>query len=101
MNKFPVFAIIALITAMFACQAVIPSQPPSNTSDLGCRETITTLYGLRSDLTFPQYFSQENPAKQGGEFDPNRYFEAFSHLQMQEGTILDYVYHQDGTLLHL
>ena len=96
MNKLHVFAIAALIAAMLACQAVIPTQPSSNVSDLGCRETITALYDLRSGLSFPEHFSQENPSRQGGEFDPNRYFETFSHLQMQEGYVLDYVYHQDG-----
>jgi hypothetical protein len=96
MNKFPVLAIIVLIAAMLACQAVIPTQPPSNIPDLGCHDTIAALHDLRSGLTFPQYFSQENAAKQGGEFDPNRYFEAFSHLHMQEGYLIDYVYHQDG-----
>lgn len=96
MNKFPVLAIVALIAATLACQTVFPTRTPPETSDLGCRETITAIRELRSDLTFPQYFTQENPAKQGGEFDPNRYFEAFSHLRMQEGFVLDFVYHQDG-----
>ena len=96
MNKFSVTAIVALIMAMLACQAVFPTQPPAEASDLGCHKTIAAIDGLRSDLTFPQYFSQENPTKQGGEFDPNRYFEAFSHLHMQEGYVLDFVYHQDG-----
>jgi hypothetical protein len=96
MNKFPVIAIVALIAAMLACQAIVPTQPPAETSDLGCHEAIAAVNGLRSNLAFPQYFSQENPAKQGGEFDPNRYFEAFTHLHMQEGYVLDYVYHQDG-----
>jgi hypothetical protein len=96
MKTFPAFALIALIAAMLACQAVFPTRPPAETPDLGCRETITAVNGLRSDLTFPQYFGEENPAKQGGEFDPNRYFEAFTHLRMQEGYALDFVYHQDG-----
>ncbi|MBN1450805.1 MAG: hypothetical protein JW963_07305 [Anaerolineales bacterium] len=96
MNKFPVFAIVALIAATLACQAVFPNRTVSETPDLGCHEAITAVNELRSGLTFPQYFSQENPAKQGGEFDPNRYFEAFTHLQMQDGYVLDYVYHQDG-----
>lgn len=96
MKKFPLLAIVALIAAILACQAVLPTRTPPGTSDLGCRETIVEIKALRSNLTFPQYFSQENPVKQGGEFDPNRYFEAFSHLHMQEGFVLDFVYHQDG-----
>lgn len=96
MNKFPVFALAALVAAMLSCQALFPTKPPPETSDLGCRQTITAVHELRSNLTFPQYFSEQNPAKQGGEFDPNRYFETFSHLRMQEGFVLDFVYHQDG-----
>lgn len=96
MNKFPGFAFIALVAATLACQAIIPTRPPAETSDLGCSQTLAALGGLHSGLSFPQYFGDENPAKQGGEFDPNRYFEAFTHLQMQEGYLLDYVYHQDG-----
>jgi hypothetical protein len=96
MNRIRFFTIVALIAAMLACQAVFPNRTGSEVSDLGCHETITAVSELRSGLTFPQYFAQENPAKQGGEFDPNRYFEAFSHLRMQDGFVLDYVYHQDG-----
>jgi len=96
MNKFSVLAIVALIVAMLACQAVIPSRPLSEISDLGCPDTIAAIDELWSELTFPQYFMQENPTKEGGEFDPNRYFEAFTHLKMQDGFTLDYVYHQDG-----
>lgn len=96
MNKFPVLAIVALIAATLACQAVFPNRTGSEAPDLGCHETITAVSELRIGLTFPQYFAQENPAKQGGEFDPNRYFEAFSHLYIQDGYVLDFVYHQDG-----
>jgi hypothetical protein len=96
MNRNLFFAISALVVAMLACQTLVPTQTGSETSDLGCHETITAVKELRSGLTFPQYFGQENPTKQGGEFDPNRYFEAFAHLQMQDGYVLDYVYHQDG-----
>jgi len=96
MNKFPVLAIVALIAATLACQAVFPTRPQPETSDMGCHETIAAVNALWNGLTLPQYFAQENPAKQGGEFDPNRYFEAFSHLRMQDGYVLDFVYHQDG-----
>jgi hypothetical protein len=96
MNKFPAIVLAALVAAMLACQAVVPTQPPVESSDLGCHETLAAVNDLWSGLTWPEYFGQENPAKQGGEFDPNRDFEAFRRLQMQEGYALDYVYHQDG-----
>ena len=96
MNKFSAIAIVALIIAMLACQTIIPSQSTSGDSDLGCQETIAGVEELWEGQTFPPHFWEENPPKQGDEFDPNRYFEAFTHLNMQEGFVLDYVYHQDG-----
>ena len=96
MNKIPVIAIVALIAAMLACQAIFPTQPPADTSDLGCHDTIAGVEELLSGLSIPTYFREENPSKQGGEFDPNRYFETFTHLKMKAGYVLDYVYHQDS-----
>jgi hypothetical protein len=96
MNKFSMLSMVALIAATLACQAVLPNQPSADFPDLGCRETIAGIDELQGNLEFPQHFWEENPAKQGGEFDPNRYFEVFTHLSMQDGYVLDYVYHQDG-----
>jgi hypothetical protein len=96
MNKSLFFALTVLIAAMLACQAVFPTQPTPEISDLGCYQSIAAINELQSNLALPPYFRQENPAKQGGEFDPNRYFEAFTHLRMKEGYVLDYIYHQDG-----
>jgi hypothetical protein len=96
MNKFSVLAIVTLTAAILACQAIIPTRPPSEILDLGCNETIAGIEELQSNLSLPSHFWEENPAKQGGEFDPNRYFETFSYLRMQDGYVLDFVYHQDG-----
>ena len=35
-------------------------------------------------------------AKQGDEFDPNQYFNILTHISMQEGYALDYVYQNDS-----
>ena len=98
MNKSSVISIVALIAAMLACQAILPNRPTvgESESDLGCHEAIASVGELRSGLSMPSYFREENPSKQGGEFDPNLYFEAFTHLSMKDGYVLDYVYHQDG-----
>lgn len=96
MNRNRFFTISALVVAILACQTIIPTRTVPDASDLGCYETITAVSELRSGLKIPKYFGQENPAKQGGEFDPNRYFDAFTHLRMQDGYVLDFVYHQDG-----
>lgn len=64
--------------------------------DLGCQSTTSAIDAMRADLVTPPYFSVDNPVKQGGEFDPNRYFDAFSALRMRPGYTLGYIYHQDG-----
>ena len=62
MNKLSMLSIVALIAATLACQAVFPTRPPTGTSDLGCNEIIAAVGELRSNLEFPEYFWQENPA---------------------------------------
>lgn len=86
-----VMTVAALISA---CGADFPvhAQP----SDLGCQQAFSVITDMRSSLALPPYFSESNPVKRGGEFDPNRYFEAFTHLKMRDGFTLDWVYHQDG-----
>ena len=51
---------------------------------------------LQKDLEFPRYLANKDAAKQGTEFDVNSYFNVLTHLQMQSGYVLDYVYHYDG-----
>ncbi|MGD9619811.1 MAG: hypothetical protein AB7G47_04685 [Mycolicibacterium sp.] len=86
------FALSSLIISTCATEISAQAQPP----DLGCRSTISAVNALRSNLILPPYFSTQNATKQGDEFDPNRYFAAFTHLKIRQGYTLDYVYHQDG-----
>ena len=80
-------------TGISAWPADFPAQ--AQPGDLGCQHAMSALTDLRSGLTLPRT-SHREPRKQGGEFDPNLYFEAFPHLRMEKGYTLDYVYHQDG-----
>jgi predicted small lipoprotein YifL len=74
-----------------------PSEnPPPKSMSANCSSAVDGLYTLKSGLEFPQYFQAENPVKQGGEFDPNRYFEVLTRLQMAPGYVLDYAYRFDG-----
>lgn len=61
-----------------------------------CAAAVDGIYDLRRDLGFPKNFQEENAIKQGGEFDPNRYFEVLTHLGMEPGYTLDYAYRYDG-----
>jgi hypothetical protein len=94
MRKYRLLLAVTLSAAISACGSDFLAQ--SEPSDLGCQKAISALTEMRSNLTFPPYFSERNPAKRGGEFDPNRYFQAFTHLKMRDGFTLDYVYHRDG-----
>ena len=66
-----------------------------------CQETVTRLRSLTGNLKIPDHllkYSPSNsdnsthPVKQGGEFDPNLYLEVLTHLKLQNGFVLDYVY---------
>ncbi len=94
MRRYCLAVIVTLVAVISACAADFPAQ--TQPSGLSCERTVSAIKQMRSDLRFPPYFSKENPAKRGGEFDPNRYFEALPDLKMQDGFTLDYVYHQDG-----
>ncbi|MCX2931339.1 hypothetical protein ORI20_13725 [Mycobacterium sp. CVI_P3] len=84
--------------ALGAVMLVCASDPSarSEPSDLGCPTLISALTEMRNNLTIPASLSGEDPVKRGGEFDPNNYFRAFTHLKMRDGFTVDYVYHRDG-----
>ncbi len=41
----------------------------------------------------PEHLLNKNSARNGTEFDPNGYFTVLTHLSMEEGYVLDYVYY--------
>jgi len=60
-----------------------------------CRLVVDGLYDLRKDLGLPEHYMSENPVRQPTDFDPNKYFQVFSHLDMTPGYKLDYLYFSD------
>jgi hypothetical protein len=96
MKKFALALIIAsLLGSNLACRALFPESTLGQYGSV-CGESVKGLKLLTENLEFPDYFQQENPVKQGGEFDPNRYFEVLAHLKMRAGFTLDYVYSFQG-----
>ncbi len=87
----PLHLLLTLALIIPACRL-----SPTPKSEIDCAGALEALYQARGDMTFPENFQTENPAKQGGEFDANNYFQALTHLSMQPGYVLDYVYHFDG-----
>jgi hypothetical protein len=94
-NMTIMLVIISLLGSSLACQTLFPGAVQGQYETI-CRDSVAGLKALTADLKFPDYFQQENPVKQGGEFDPNRYFEVLTHLKMQDGFTLDYVYSFQG-----
>lgn len=94
MRKRCVIVTVVLSAALAACGTAV--RPEAVPSDLGCHRDVAALAELRGGLSAPPHFAEPNPIKRGGEFDPNRYFQALPHLRMRDGFTLDWVYHQDG-----
>lgn len=46
--------------------------------------------------TVPEHLEREGAKKQATDFDANDIFSVLTHVQMQPGYVLDYVYHFDG-----
>lgn len=89
--------IIALIAFVFslslACQAIVPSPKREGTVISECAGIVHAAAEMQS-VEVPQSL-METGKKQGGEFDPNDYFQVLDHVSMQEGYALDYVYPVD------
>ena len=60
------------------------------------QDKVDEMRALIGGQTFPDHFQGENPERTGAEFDPNLYFGVLTHLSMEPGYTLDYVYHWDG-----
>lgn len=60
-----------------------------------CRNIIDGLYSLKQDLGLPDHYTAENSVRQATDFDPNQYFQVFTHLKMKPGYTLDFIYFQD------
>lgn len=87
--------LLALVGSTLACKTLLPGSSQGQYNSV-CREALAGLNALTENLEFPKHFQQEHPLKLGGEFDPNRYFDVLTHLKMQEGFTLDYVYQFQG-----
>lgn len=61
-----------------------------------CRKIVDGVYELRKDLAFPEKFSTEVPIRNDFDFDPNQYFQVFTHLRLEDNYTLDYIYYKDG-----
>jgi hypothetical protein len=93
MKKQIVFLILVVFVFSLACQLFFPaSREGTVISD--CAETVAAMRSVQLGPV-PEHLEQTG-VKQGDEFDANDYFEALTHISMQEGFTLDYVYSVDS-----
>lgn len=89
MNKRLVLLLMVFLASLSACGKDAP--------DYGCSAAFAALSPLYQDMgIIPEHFRVENPVENGTEFDPNLFIDALTHLSMEPGYVLDYVYTYDG-----
>ena len=88
MKKQIVFLLLALFVSSLSCQFLSPAR--EGTVIASCSEVVAGMGNLQA-IGAPDYLL-ETGRKQGGEFDVNEYFNVLTHVSMQQGYVLDYVY---------
>ena len=86
--------VLVAFAASLACQLIAPPPAREGTVITDCAAIVSGMAELQS-VEAPQSL-METGVKQGSEFDANDYFKVLSHVSMQDGYALDYVYQVDG-----
>ena len=89
MKKQTVLVTLMLALSL-ACQTLVPPPKREGTIIADCADILRAVNGVQP-VDIPESLI-ESGVKQGGEFDPNDYFKALTHLSMRDGYALDYVY---------
>jgi hypothetical protein len=91
MKTKTIFLLLAVFASSLACQFLLSSRTGTVISD--CANLMSAMADLQSG-DIPEHLSNIG-IKNGSELDVNQYFNALTHLSMQEGYTLDYVYQND------
>jgi hypothetical protein len=91
-NKQSHFILVVVLLSSLACQFLIPSRTGSVIYD--CAQIVSAVGDLQS-VDIPENLLNTG-IKRGDEFDVNEYFNVLTHLSMQDGYTLDYVYQNDS-----
>jgi hypothetical protein len=91
MKTRTIFLLLAVFASSLACQFLFPSRTGSVISE--CSDLVSGLAALQAG-DIPEHLSNSG-IKNGNELDVNQYFSVLTHLSMQEGYALDYVYQND------
>lgn len=92
MKTRTIFLLLAVFVSSLACQFLLPSQTGTVISE--CADLVASVAELQTG-DIPEHLF-DTARKDGSEFDANQYFNVLTHLSMQEGYTLDYVYQNDG-----
>lgn len=85
-----------ILRVLFVCCVSYLSASCVTTGPTAWQARVDAMSVLQKDLELPRYLAKKDAAKQGTEFDVNHYFNILTHLHMQSGYVLDYIYHYDG-----
>lgn len=95
MKKRTVFLLLVSFLLSLSCQFLFPTTTDRDgTIVSACTDVVQAFRGVQPGTIPPSLL--ETGTKQGGEFDVNDYFKAFTHISMEQGYTLDYVYQVDG-----
>lgn len=96
MKKPTIAFLLVMLVLSLSCQSLFPTAVPprDGTVILNCPE-MTKAFRTIQAMNIPQEL-ENTGVKQGGELDVNEYFTVLQNISMQEGYVLDYVFHVDG-----
>jgi hypothetical protein len=92
MKKSTIFLLFAVFVFSPACQSLIPSR--NGTVISNCAQIVSAMSALQAGEMPAQLYS--TGIKRGDELDVNQYFDVLTHISMQDGYALDYVYQNDS-----
>jgi hypothetical protein len=102
MKPFKVCFIVCFMAVSLGCTFINKIISGSSAETRTAEETVTTcrssIDGFRSlhNLSaIPDHLTSGEPYRKSGDFDPNRYFDVLTHLSMETGYTLDYVYYSN------
>ncbi len=88
MKKQTIFILLVIFVFSLSCQFLSPAREGTIISS--CADIVRAMRNIQPSDTPESLF--ETGIKQGDEFDANDYFNVLTHISMQSGYLLDYVY---------
>src|SRR5262245_49300047 len=95
MKKQTILVVFVAFLFSLACQLLFPTASNRDGTIIdACADLVKAVREVQPTNIPPTLL--ETGIKQGDEFDVNEYFNAFTHISVQEGYAFDYVYQLDS-----